>query len=213
MRYLGVNFCSVCVEGLIEKIHSLVSPIDSYSPISSTVENPSFPASFQLNLIQTIPNTLETIWTLNSNEFATNVSSIELADTDLNDGSNTLSVVVNDNASLLRVDNHESIHVYTVTWIIDYTLGIENISSSTNKINISFYPNPVENILTIKTENDLGKKLNARLVSMDGKLIKEISLSNMESQEVSLVEINQGIYLLNFYDGNTYITSKKIVKN
>ena len=213
MRYLGVNFCSVCVEGLIEKIHSLVSPIDSYSPISSTVENPSFPASFQLNLIQTIPNTLETIWTLNSNEFATNVSSIELADTDLYDGSNTLSVVVNDNASLLRVDNHESIHVYTVTWIIDYTLGIENISSSTNKINISFYPNPVENILTIKTENDLGKNLNARLVSMDGKLIKEISLSNMESQEVSLVEINRGVYLLNFYNGNNFITSKKVVKN
>ena len=213
MRYLGYPFCSVCTEGIIEKIHSLVSPIDSYSPVSSTVDNPTFPATFQLDLIETIPNTLQTTWTLNASNFASNVASVNIQDTDLTDGSNTLSAVITDGTSLLRVDNHETIHVYTVTWTIDYSLGIDEISSSSNQININFYPNPVEDIMTIKTENALNLNLTARLLSLDGKLIKTFNLVNEVSQEISIAEVSQGLYLLNFYEGTTQIASKKVVKN
>lgn len=213
MRYLGYPFCSVCTEGIVERIHTLVSPIDSYTPVSSTVDNPVFPATFQLNLIETTPNTLLTTWTLNSSPFATNTASVDIQDTDLTIGSNTLSVTVTDDTSLLRVDNHETTHVYTVTWTIDYSLSIDGISSTANQISINFHPNPVKDILTIKTENTQNLNLTARFFSLDGKLIKTVDLINAVNQEISLTDISQGIYLLNFYDGNTQIASKKVVKS
>ena len=37
MRYLGVPFCSVCKEGMVEKIHDLISPIDTYTPVNNSI--------------------------------------------------------------------------------------------------------------------------------------------------------------------------------
>ena len=213
MRYLGVPFCSVCKEGIIEKIHSLVSPIDSYIPNSATVDNPTLPLDFQLKLIKPNPNTLESEWTLNGSSFATNVDDISIEETDLVEGANLLTTVVHDNSTFLRVDNHDSFHIYTVNWNINYTsLGIEEVESNTDTFNISLYPNPTENLLNLKFESSKTSNLKVVILTVDGKKVKSVKLNNYENKQVRLNHLDTGIYIVNFYNNNTLLTTKKLVK-
>lgn len=211
MRFLGFDFCAVCAEGTIEKIHDLVSPIDSFTPTSTAINSPAFPLDFQLNLIQTIPNTLENSWTLNSSNFETNMDAISIQENDLNVGTNNLTVVVHDATALLDVDNHDTTHFYTVSWTIDNTLGIQDVE--TNDFSIVLYPNPSHNIVNISMENTLGKDIAIEIVSLDGKNIKSENISNNENSQIDISALSQGIYLANFYANGVLISSKKLVKN
>ena len=214
MRYLGVPFCSVCKEGMIEKIHDLVSPIDSYTPISNTVESSTFPIDFQLNLINPKPNTLESVWTLNASNFANNVDAVSLIETNLTEGTNTLTSIVNDATALLKIDNHETIHVYTITWTINYSaLGVEDINSIVNNLTINVFPNPTNNIVNFDFENSNNLTLKIDIVTMDGKKIKSLLVSNYEMQQMDISNLSTGIYITNFYANNTLIASKRLVKN
>lgn len=213
MEALNNPFCSVCKEGIIEKIHSLVSPIDDYAP-DNTVNDPTFPLEFQLNLIKPNPNTIESEWTLNETIFASNADVVSLLKSDLIEGVNTLTTVVHDNSPFLRVDNHDSFHVYTVTWTINFSsLGIDDIESEMNNFNISLFPNPASTILNLKFESNTSSNLKVDIISMDGKKMKSISLSNYENTEIDISQLSQGVYLTNFYSGNVLVASKRLVKN
>ncbi|MCF7569036.1 M64 family metallo-endopeptidase [Sabulilitoribacter arenilitoris] len=214
MRYLGVDFCAVCTEGIVEKIHSLVPPIDSYLPISNAVTATVYPIDFQLNLIKPIPNTLKSTWTLNASNFANDVDDISIIDTDLNIGTNNLDVVVHDDSPFLKVDNHNSVHVYTVSWTITKSaLGIDEIISEENDFNISLFPNPSNNILSIKVESENAVNLKVDILSLDGKQVKSTKISNYESNEIHISRLSNGVYLANIYSNNMLLTSKRFVKN
>ena len=214
MRYLGVPFCSVCKEGIVEKIHAIISPIDSYTPISNTVDNPTFPIDFNLTLIKPIPNTLESTWTLNTLNFANNVDGVSVLETDLVEGTNTLTSIVNDATTLLKVNNHETIHVYTVTWTINYSaLGIEDINSFVNNLSITAYPNPTIDVINFKFENSNNLNLKVDIVSVGGKKLKSILVSNYQTQQLDMSDLSTGIYIANFYTNNVLVASKRIVKN
>src|SRR5690606_28314741 len=140
-----------------------------------------FPLGFQVDLIHPIPNTLESTWTLNAVEFAINVDEISLLETDFNIGTNTLTMTVTDATTLLKIDNHDSFHVYTITWTIDNSsLGINDITSEINDFNISLYPNPSNTFITIKAENTLNSDLKVDIISLDGKKVKTILISTYE---------------------------------
>ncbi|MDD7886407.1 M64 family metallopeptidase [Flavivirga sp. 57AJ16] len=213
MEKLDQPFCSVCKEGIIEKIHSLVSPIESYTPVSNTVSNPSFPIDFHLNLIKPIPNSLESSWTLNAVNFATNVDDVNILETDLNTGINNLTVVVTDNTTLLKVDNHETIHVYMVTWTIDNSsLGVKAIESDINNLKLIMYPNPANTIANFKIESERDARLKVDIISLDGKRVKTVPISNYITQQVDISNLSEGIYIVNFYANKVLVASKKLVK-
>ncbi|TBN01347.1 T9SS type A sorting domain-containing protein [Hyunsoonleella flava] len=215
MRYLGRDFCAVCKEGMIEKIHDLVSPVDGFSPDNaSPVENPSFPLDFELNLIKPNPNTLESIWTLNGANVGTNVDMLSLLETDLMDGNNTLTAVVTDESPMLRVDNHDTVHVNTVTWSINYSsLSIYDIEGKTNSYTISLYPNPATSILNFKFQSRTDTTIKVNITSLDGKQLHSLTLSNYEPKEIDISNLSSGIYIANFYTNNTLLNSRKLVKN
>lgn len=214
MQILGSPFCSVCKEAIIEKIHTLVSPISSYTPDSDTISNPTYPLKFELSLIEPIPNTLVNTWTLNATNIANNVDTVSVLENVLNqEGWNNLTVVVHDATTSLRIDNHETIHAYTVTWNINTsTLGIKDITSITNSFDISIYPNPSNTLVYIKYESLLHTGLKLELTSIDGKKIQSYNLSNTIVNSIDIGPLNHGIYLANFYSNNTLIASKKIAK-
>ncbi|ALJ04798.1 peptidase M64 [Pseudalgibacter alginicilyticus] len=214
MELLNKPFCAVCKEGIIEKIHDLISPIDSYTPENITINTPSFPLDFQLNLIKTIPNSLESIWILNANNIDNNVDNISIEETDLKTGTNTLTAVINDATTSLRVDNHETLHVYTVTWSINYsTLGIETIVSDVNSFNMSVFPNPTNDVINFTLENTLDTPLKLEIISMDGKTIQSYNVTNSENLQIDMNTWSQGIYLAKVYANNDLIANKRIVKN
>lgn len=211
MRYLGVPFCSVCKEGMIEKIHDLIAPIDSYSPVTNTIDNVSFPLDFALNLIQPIPNTLGRIWTLNGTNLVNDVDQVSILETDLIEGINTLSVVITDNTSILRIDNHETTHTYTVSWTINYsTLGLETISSEKKRYKIDMFPNPTNTYLNFKIETKNNTRLKVDLVSIDGKKVKSKKINTLS--KINISNLKPGIYLANIYADGVVVSSRKIVK-
>ncbi|WP_026753823.1 M64 family metallopeptidase [Sediminibacter sp. Hel_I_10] len=213
MRYLGVPFCSVCKEGIIERIHTLVSPIESYSPVANTLENPSLPLEFQLDLVQPLPNTLDTTWTLNSINFSSSLDNLSLLETDLVEGSNTLTALVTDNTALLRVDGHEDIHLYTVTWTIEVaSLGISSITAESNHITINIYPNPAGNMLNVSIESDLKTDFSFKLISIDGKEVLSIPANVHSATAVDIERLSSGLYMLNVFQGNVLIGQKKLIK-
>lgn len=214
MRVLGNAFCSVCREGIIEKVHDIVSPIDSYLPNSSPLEDPSLPLEFSLSLVKPLPNTLESSWTLNSNEFASDVDTISLLESDLNEGTNSLTVVVTDNTTLQRIDNHETIHAYTVNWSINIsTIGIAEVTSEENNLNISMFPNPSQDLVNFSYKNTLGSGLTIEIISLDGKKLLTTELSNNERSTIDISTFSAGVYLVNFYSNKVLIANKKLVKN
>ncbi|MGR7813461.1 M64 family metallopeptidase [Lacinutrix undariae] len=212
MRYLGYDFCSVCKEGIIEKIHDLVSPLDSYSPTQTTFSANTYPINFEITTIQTLPtNTLESTWTLNNVSFSTNVNSVNLQESDLNNGTNNLTAVIHDATTQLNIDGHETIHVATVTWTIDKTLGLQDVIA--NDFNISMFPNPSSNVVNFKLENLLNKNITIKITSIDGKQVKTINLNNSQNTQIDISALSAGIYITNFYDNNVLIASKKLIKN
>jgi len=210
MGFLYADFCSVCKEGTIEKFHSLVSPIDSYLPTETTISNASFPLEFQLNLIQTTLNTIESNWSLNNTIIETNVDTISLEESDLISGINNLTVVVQDATSLINIDNHNTTHVYTVSWSMDNTLGIDNIEANNYSITVS--PNPSSDIVNIAMENTLEKDTHIEIVSITGKKIKTLNIPNKDNYQIDISAFSSGLYLINFYSNNILISSKKIIK-
>lgn len=120
MQYLNSPFCSVCTEGTIEVIHSLTSPIDSYLPDSAETINLSAPIPFSISTIAPIPNTLSVEWTLNGTVIDNSEFSTLISPSDLVTGNNQLQATIEDSTSLLKIDNHETIHNETILWNIDY---------------------------------------------------------------------------------------------
>lgn len=215
MRFLGRPFCSVCKEGMVEKIHDLVSPIDSFSPDNaSPVENPTFPLDFALTLIKPNPNTLESVWSLNGTNVGNNIDILSLLETDLIEGNNTLTAVVTDESPMLRVDTNDTFHINSISWNINYAaLSINDIETKENNFTISLYPNPTNATLNFKFESGSDTALKVTITSLDGKQLQSLILSNYEAKSIDISSLSSGVYIANFYSNNTLLTSKKIVKN
>jgi hypothetical protein len=211
MQYLGSSFCNVCVEGTIERIHSLVSPISSYSPANSMVEMPTFPLKFKLDLTKPMPNSLESQWVLNGSGFDMNIDSISILENDLNIGNNQLVVFVEDKSDFLRVNNHSNIHLNSITWTINNTpVGIEVIGQN-NEIHIELFPNPTSGIVQVKFKIEAIANRRIDLLSIDGKQLKTIH-TTAENAEFDLSNLESGTYLLSFYLGDVFIGSRKVIK-
>jgi hypothetical protein len=88
--------------------------------------------------------------------------------------------------------------------VYDANVGVSNVGTSVNDIRI--YPNPTRSIINMASSG----KINAKLTTMDGRIIME----KQDADEFNLSNIANGIYLLYIYDNPTGIKVKteKIIK-
>lgn len=212
MRYLGYPFCSVCIEGIIEKIHYLITPIDSYSPQNTNIIDSLPPITFNVNVIEPIPNTLKIEWSLNGTVLNNSSYSTIVSLDDLLVGSNKLQVTIEDTTSMIRVDNHQSIHLTTIFWNINSTTsGINEISSNTLKVEV--FPNPTQDVLHFNLLNSTMEDYKVTISDTFGKQIisKNISSSDLRPQ-VQLGNLPSGVYFINFSFNNGLYITRKIMK-
>jgi hypothetical protein len=213
MRFLGVPFCSVCTEATVERIHTLVSPLKSHSPVDTEIATPEFPVTFKLDLIRPNPNTLQRTWQLNGIAFSRDVDSVIINRSNLAEGDNILSVTILDTTQLSRNESHSSIHLYMVTWSINNTTtGIESITSTSNDFIYKLYPNPAAEHLNIKIQGAVHEDLKAEILDLQGRLISSHILSPEDINSLSLNGLTSGTYLINFYIGDRYVASGKFIK-
>ncbi len=74
---------------------------------------------------------------------------------------------------------------------------------------VSFFPNPVQDLLTIET----GKfsQLQVKVTSLNGEVLISTSLNGENSSQMDLSSLQKGIYFITFSSGET-MTIRKIVK-
>lgn len=208
-------FCSVCIEGTIEQIHTATSPIESYAPNSTETINLSEPTTFNINAILPNPNTLNIQWKLNGEVLDMDDPnfSIVISEDDLSTGSNQLQAIVRDNTPLLKVDEHDTIHAYAILWNINAaTLGIDEIT--TESLKISLLPNPTQNILNIDVTREINEDYGIVISDASGKqLISKNMKYSSQKPQINLSALPAGVYFINFKFQNGLNISKKIIKN
>ncbi|MGB1040510.1 MAG: S8/S53 family peptidase [Flavobacteriales bacterium] len=88
---------------------------------------------------------------------------------------------------------------------------IAGIPNTLNPLKIQIYPNPANELLTINTSEIL---YSIQIYTSTGKLVKSINLKSVNlSNQLSLHDLNKGIYLLKIMAEDGRVATKKIIKN
>jgi len=212
MQFLESPFCAICMEGTIEKIHALTSPVIAFTPENTGMIDLSNPMNFKVNLIESIPNSLDIEWTLNGDLIEHNTSSVFISPRHLLVGSNALQVTIKDTSPLLKIDNHETIHIETILWNINTTSSsVDDISE--NYLKIELFPNPTQDILYFNLTTQLKEDYTVTISDVSGKQIFTKNIHYLELHpQVKLSPLRAGIYFINFSFENGLKVSGKIIK-
>ena len=212
MRFLDREFCSVCKQQLVERVHTLQNPIDSFTPTNSSAINLTGPITFSVNEILPVPNTLANTWSVNGTAISETSNVATLSPSDFINGVNTVLFTVVDKNTLLKVDNHENLHVSTISWTVTKSLAVVDINASQR--NFQVYPNPAKSQIFIKDETKNLKNITVEIYDASGRNLKSPRVQNLSANEVSVnVEgLLPQSYIIKVYENKTLILTQKIIK-
>lgn len=114
-------------------------------------------------------------------------------------------------------DDKENLAVLDSLWNLEHSQVDNPLTNTENgvKLSYNFYPNPVESQLTIDYYLENSTAVNIYIYSLDGKLVKNISMGNQDkglhTEYVDFSTLSKGTYILRIQI-NDKITSDKIIK-
>lgn len=120
MQYLGKEFCPVCREALVERIHELVNPIETTEP--AAIELPALTGGetqrFQLTrLLRAHGGQTAISWYVDGREVARDTPAISLGSRTLSPKrAHTVVVKVEDVSEFVRTPRHKRHHIYMHGW-------------------------------------------------------------------------------------------------
>lgn len=217
MEVLGVPFCSVCVETIIERIHTLINPIDKVTPSAAAVPL-SLDGSlfgFKLDLIAPLPNTLKVTWKLDGNVIGSNVDTVTINGANLSVANHTLVATVIDTSLLSKADNHISIHTYNTQWNISRVTGISD--PQLFKANLQVFPNPAIQDIMVKYELEKKANVSVEFLTVDGKRISRYEQKGQlpgrytYTLDAKKMRISPGVYFVIFAINGSRLT-KEVIK-
>lgn len=92
-------------------------------------------------------------------------------------------------------------------------------STSQTSQNISYsvkvLPNPIQNVLRFKVDNDLIGTMSIKLVSYDGQISKDFEIEKNQEiirQTIPMTDVPRGAYILQIQQGD-YFAYKQIIKD
>ena len=206
MRRLGPEFCAVCTEAFIERIHRLVDALDGYSP-SDLEQDVTHEDSLQftLQLIKPEPNTLSIKWLFNDEIIEEDTTQLLIMNHDLDFGEHKLEAMVFDSTDLSRWDDVSN-RLSWVEWSINKDVST-SINSRHLEVNFKTWPNPFTSSFNITVD----QAVIARLWDMEGRLLQEIEVA----PGTQLVHVDQegGDYILELeYEGKKVSTRLRSMK-
>ncbi|GAB3855886.1 hypothetical protein GCM10028822_27430 [Hymenobacter terrigena] len=174
MQFLGVPFCAVCREAFVEKFHTLVSPLQSYSPATLAINAPTQNLSFALTLLPPTPNTLRVTWTRDGTVFARNTATATATLAQLPVGTHVVRATVVDTTALTRRATHLTQHTYTVDWTINRTNTGVSMASASAEYMVETYPNPVGDVLNLSYTLPRPAPVAFTVLDAAGRVVKTI---------------------------------------
>ncbi|MBK8502068.1 MAG: T9SS type A sorting domain-containing protein [Saprospiraceae bacterium] len=172
MRVLNPEFCSVCQESLVKRIHDLTNPIIHYQPATATLDQQNDSIVFKVDFLETNPNSLQVQWYVNQipydsyNELVLYKDPAEVI--------LQINMTVVDTTYLVRDPAHLGSHTYSLNWEIksDSTTG-----SDDHLVNVRLFafPNPASDWVRIELSTIQNQPIILMLRDMSGKLVYQIS--------------------------------------
>ena len=216
MQRLGKDFCSICKETIVARIHTLTNPIISYFPKENSFITDLDKIDFRVNLMYPNPNTLNISWFLNDEQHVKETDSLILETESLNTNNNRISVFIIDTVDFIRIDNYSNINVYSQTWIVDKDISSVAVRESTS-LNFKIekvYPNPVNDKLNLKLSSTINKNFILLITDINGKTVKqgtitENSLLNISFNTQGLIA---GKYYFNIIKNGVIIAKGDFIK-
>jgi hypothetical protein len=206
MRRLGPEFCAVCTEAFVERIHRLVDAVDSYSPSEFDQDiTREDSLLFSLELIDPDPNSLSVKWLLDDVLVESDTTQLLIVNDDLDFGDHKLEAMVFDSTDLSRWDDISN-RLSWVEWII-YKDVSTAINGQYHELNFNTWPNPFISSFNISVD----QAVIGRIWDMDGKLIQEMKLKP-GIQEVRLDKIGGTLVLELEYQGKKVATKLRSLR-
>lgn len=136
MRYLNREYCPVCCEALIEKIHEHSKNVMAYLPKERTVNLDCEEMTFSLNLLKPEPNTLRIDWLLDGQKVSHNQEQLLLRRENIPKGEHELLAIIEDTTLLVRTLDHTTVHATTVMWDVIVKSGDVNADGTVSAADI-----------------------------------------------------------------------------
>lgn len=199
MEFLNSPFCAVCKQTIVEKIHSLVNPIDAVVPDNSITLVPANDSLwFKGVFVKPIPNTLKTIWDVNSGQIAVNKDSVMIPDFWLMQGGNMVTLTVKDTTILSKDTAHVTQHIYSASWLVSYsTVGMKEVKAL---VQLSIFPNPTQDFLTIDYQLNEAAEVSWCVSDMSGKVVLQEAPTKAKadhySKKLDLRSLSKGNYIV-----------------
>jgi len=213
MRYLGKPYCAVCIEGTIERIHSMVSPLRKAFPREELIRESDSTLLFAVDLIRPDPNTLNRNWFLNNVSLGFDADTCMLLINDLMAGSNLLEVVVEDTTTMLRVDEHEKIHLTRVSWTIERAdTGSATSAGVHERMLLEIFPNPTEGFLFVMIPDKDHGDWQVELCGMDGKTLMQAIPEGDERYSLNMEHLPPGNYVIRVSRSGTPFASRQVIR-
>ena len=212
MRYLGPDFCPVCTEAIVERIHASASPVDGFSPTTVSFQATEDTLEFAVQLLLPEPNTLKVQWFLNDTLIQGGGDQLQLPTANLLPeaaipplGVNRLGCFIEDTTKLQRVDDHALIHFYEVQWKIKKALsGTQQLVGTASEISLLLFPNPTTDHLYLRAKTAYSDPVLLQLWDTQGRLLITWNISALLADQdypLDLTPYPAGNYLLQLQVG------------
>lgn len=193
MRVLDPDFCAVCREAIVKRIHDLSTPIVSQQPDSADVTLFGDTLSLRVNFLEPSPNTLRAQWTIDGVAID-GYDEIKL-EKSLGPGLHMCEVTVVDTTLYVRDDVHTDTHSYKIAWRlnVEEATAIDDLMSTST---LKFFPNPVQDELIVEINPFAPKQNhNVEVIDQNGQTIQTTTLS-LGRQNIPVTSLRSGMYWL-----------------
>ncbi len=214
MQVLGMNFCAVCRETLVDSFYDLVSLVESFSPVEQVKSGTNNLVSFSLELQQPDPDHIVTTWVLNDSLPINADHSIILdLDTLLEAGKNSLTVQVVDDTPFNRKDLTET---EVVEWEINLNGSTTEIFGTSRleiigepavvtfidddqvaSLEAKIFPNPAQEYVDIQFKDLSSGQVVLKVIDLKGKV--HIILKTGKEVDIlrfPISHLSSGVYIL-----------------
>jgi len=134
---------------------------------------------------------------------------ISPAEPDNSGGQDHLTIIIKPTAVNYGLWN-DLISTNSIYYLIEYDISL-SVKDSELKNNVSIYPNPFNDIITIENNSSTAiSKIN--IINVLSQKVKTISQDQLTNGEINVSDLNSGMYILNVHFENGDVVSQKIVK-
>lgn len=215
MRYLGSSFCHVCTEAFVERIHTLTTAVESYTPsASSPIDLGEETLDFSLTMLEPEPSTLRVLWKKNNLIVGKNMHEVSIGVDDFMPGENTIRAEILDTTAHVKNSAHNTTHLEVITWTVKKNVTGLEIDSFREKYSVTLYPNPIVDHLNLSFT--LSKRAEVKLIvnDMSGRSTRvmkkhfDAGTHDLQLRPSALEMDHSGVYLFTLDIDGTSLTQK-----